>query len=513
MTSPREEPPAVGDDDLDWRFASFADGTISDADCSALESLLAGNRGARDAFRTWMTMEAALAWDLAIGDEPRLAAGISPDRPARGLGRFAAGFLLPLTLLLGGLAAAGVFLLLGTRVTAVGHARLIDVSDDARWVGDGVVARGAALPSGPLRLAQGAAMVRFSSGALVTVNAPAAVEILGPNRLFLRQGGIVPFVPPKASGFTVVSPNGEVIDLGTEFSVRVDRDGGTDVYVIDGEVDVAGGHGPPQERLRLTQGFATSLRTPAISAPEFTQQPLILEHFDTARDANAASAGSTVLRWRNIDVDAPAEIQGGGLRVPIVCREGKNYPPIARVILDHDFTPLVGRRSKITCKVTLPNVGTAPPDRWAGVALDCKSKTPQMVYSADTVAGVLVSPRFQSLVLAKGEKVARGRVFSRAEDTIGPYQLVLAIDDTPQAREAFGSGTLDVTINGREIIRDCPIEIGEKPRVILQTNTLDEGGGRGYAVFDDMCVSVEGWPTAQAVEGEVGRTEESPQAP
>lgn len=499
MNFSQEATAAVDPDDLDQRFASLADGTISDADFMSLESCLVGNRGTRDAFRTWMTMEAALAWDFAGGDEPRLPAASFPDRCSRLLGRFAAAFLLPLTLVLGGFAAAGFFLVPGTRAGALGHARLIDVSDDARWSGDTVFTRGSSLPAGALRLARGAAMVNFPSGALVAVNAPAEFEVLGSNRLFLRQGGIVPFVPPNASGFTVVSPSGEVVDLGTEFSMRVDRNGRTDVYVIDGEVDVAGGHGPPQDRLRVPQGFATSLQAPAGLAPAFTQQPLILEHFDTARDASAAPAGFRALRWRDVDIDAPAEIHGGGLRVPIICREPSDYPPIARVILDHDFTPLVGRRSRITCKVTLPNVGTAPPDRWAGVALDCKTRTPQMVYSADTVAGVLVSPRFQSLVLAKGEKVARGRVFSRADDAIGPYQLVLAIDDTPQARKAFGSGTLAVTINGRDIIRDCPIEIGEKPRVILQTNTRDERGGRGYAVFDDLCVSVEGWPTAQTV--------------
>jgi hypothetical protein len=141
--------------------------------------------------------------------------------------------------------------------------------------------------------------------------------------------------------------------------------------------------------------------------------------------------------------------------------------------------------------VMLPNVGTAPSDRWAGVAIDAKTKTPQMAYSADIEAAVLVSPRFQSLVLIKGEKVARSRVFSRAEDAIGPYQFVLEIDDTPETRAVRGGATLDVIVNGREILRDRMIALGEQPRVILQTNTRDEGGGRGFAVFDDFCASVE----------------------
>jgi len=53
----------------------------------------------------------------------------------------------------------------------------------------------------------------------------------------LLSGAMTAHVPPAARGFTIESPQGKVIDLGTEFALAVDDKGTTDVYVISGVVE------------------------------------------------------------------------------------------------------------------------------------------------------------------------------------------------------------------------------------------------------------------------------------
>lgn len=121
----------------------------------------------------------------------------------------------------------------------------------------GSAGAGESLPNGPLRLFPGSAQIAFDSGAVVALTVPAEVEILGRNRLFVRSGRIPPFVPPTAKGFTVGSPSGEVVDLGTEFTVNVDARNRTAIYVVDGQLDVAAGNASRSGPLRMTQGFGT----------------------------------------------------------------------------------------------------------------------------------------------------------------------------------------------------------------------------------------------------------------
>lgn len=473
-------------------LAELADGTISDAEFMRLEAALRADRAARDELRAWMAMEAALPRILAGED----AAGSRPPGTTRrcvdGLWRLAGAWLVPVMIAAGGLAAA---------VAWRGDARrkgelvaIADVSPDAAWHDNVVRNLGDRLPSGVVRLDRGAAEVRFARGAVVSLNAPVEFEALGDNRLFLRNGRITSSVPQQAHGFTVVSPDGEVIDFGTEFTVGVDRHGKTDVYVVSGEVDVAGGHSVLDQRVRLTQGFATQLEKTAFGRPRITQEPIVLDSFE--RSTTDAVGGPLALRCTSVDQEERAEIRDGELRIPIDGRPGRRYP-IARVEMEHDFSVLVGRRSHISFKAALPNVGSAPTERWAGIAVDDRRHAAEMAYKKEACFAVLVSPSWQAQVLVKGQRVAEQRVFARNSEAIGPYQIVIVLDDSPASRRLFGGTTLTVMINGIDIVRDHPVELCEVPRIQLQTNTVKEVGGHGYAVIDDVCVSVE-----VAVDGE-----------
>lgn len=88
-----------------------------------------------------------------------------------------------------------------------------------------------------LRLESGLAEVCFQKGARILMEGPASLEIISANSARLRHGKLTAKVPESARGFQVVTPNGKVVDLGTEFALSVDADGVTDVYVYSGTVE------------------------------------------------------------------------------------------------------------------------------------------------------------------------------------------------------------------------------------------------------------------------------------
>lgn len=117
-------------------------------------------------------------------------------------------------------------------------------------------------------LAAGVLELETRRGVQVVIEAPAAFRFESPQRLRLTQGRIAADVPEGAKGFTVVTPTGEAIDLGTRFAIDVPTSGEAEVHVFDGEVVArAGAHAPKNlrdgEALSLATNAARELRTAA----------------------------------------------------------------------------------------------------------------------------------------------------------------------------------------------------------------------------------------------------------
>ena len=109
---------------------------------------------------------------------------------------------------------------------------------NAEWDGD-APKEGAALYSGTLKLNQGIASIDFYCGATAILEGPAEVELQSQSSIRCLTGKIRVRVPEPAQGFVVESPDGRVIDLGTEFTMKVLDNEATEVHVVEGEVDVA----------------------------------------------------------------------------------------------------------------------------------------------------------------------------------------------------------------------------------------------------------------------------------
>ncbi len=111
------------------------------------------------------------------------------------------------------------------------------------------------LKSGLIRLA-------FHCGAGVVLQGPALLELCSDAQALLHHGKLAAVVPDGAASFTVLTPDMQIVDLGTKFGAEVNASGQASVHVYEGEVSV-------QPRLGPSLDEALLLR--ADTRPKFSQ--------------------------------------------------------------------------------------------------------------------------------------------------------------------------------------------------------------------------------------------------
>lgn len=97
---------------------------------------------------------------------------------------------------------------------------------------------GSAVRTGCYQLDEGLVQITFESGVEVVIEAPASFEIHGPEFMILNEGRLAANVTPEGVGFTVETPDAEVVDYGTEFAIEVVGQRSSEVHVFKGEVEV-----------------------------------------------------------------------------------------------------------------------------------------------------------------------------------------------------------------------------------------------------------------------------------
>jgi hypothetical protein len=144
-------------------------------------------------------------------------------------------------------AAAILFLVLFLNFAPVNRsievARILD-SSHAEWMQTVSPKSRLVLFNGTLEVTKGFLKFAMYDGTQVSIKAPATVELEQIDRLYLQHGSMQAIVPPVATGFTVRTPFGSVVDFGTEFSVEVDKTGKTLVEVFKGIVELRDSSNP-----------------------------------------------------------------------------------------------------------------------------------------------------------------------------------------------------------------------------------------------------------------------------
>jgi hypothetical protein len=90
----------------------------------------------------------------------------------------------------------------------------------------------------PFRLASGMVDVVFDSGAEAVIEGPAQFRLKSAGRMELQSGCLFANVDQSARGFTVDTPYGRVVDLGTQFGVKVDSNSSSDLHLFKGKASL-----------------------------------------------------------------------------------------------------------------------------------------------------------------------------------------------------------------------------------------------------------------------------------
>ena len=122
---------------------------------------------------------------------------------------------------------------------------------DVRWSGKKSLVTGQAVsPEDFIELLSGLVELQFFRGATLTLQGPARLTIHDLENVVLHEGRAWAHVPGPARGFTIHTPDAEIVDLGTEFGVSVVDGQQTEVNVIDGLVEL---YRPDTDRAQETR--------------------------------------------------------------------------------------------------------------------------------------------------------------------------------------------------------------------------------------------------------------------
>lgn len=264
--------PQPADGELRELLADLLDGELSEDARRRLNERLSRDPQLQALYLDFCETHAALSWEhgLVMADPVPPTRGIAPPRPdsiswmrvGTILGTLAATILVAAIAwysdsdeVVEPTASDAVIAQLASRIDAVVTA------DSVPW-------ETSEIHVGSYEIERGLVQLEFASGVSVLIEAPARFDAVSAERLVLHAGRLSANVPPEGVGFTVETPEADVVDFGTDFSVEV---GGaeSEVHVFSGHVQVK-----PKTESGTEQADAFDLRTEqAIRISQATRQP------------------------------------------------------------------------------------------------------------------------------------------------------------------------------------------------------------------------------------------------
>ncbi len=118
----------------------------------------------------------------------------------------------------------------------------------------------------------GAFHLRMDSGALLAGSGPAKLVVHNSQLVEVIQGTVVADVPPRGFGFSLLTPGGKIVDLGTKFGVRVLEDRSSEVHVFQGRVQAAKNS---SSGIEVTAGSARSIKATGEIGPKASADPIL----------------------------------------------------------------------------------------------------------------------------------------------------------------------------------------------------------------------------------------------
>lgn len=152
-------------------------------------------------------------------------------------------------------------------------------------------------------LKEGFAELLFDNNVKVTLEGPAAFQVLDPDQIKLTCGRLYATVPQGAIGFTVNTLSARIIDLGTEFGIEAELGGDTALHVIKGKTVMIAGGQSNKVSVEVGQGAAKK-----VSFNKQTVSDIVCNDRLFVREIDSSSR----LVWRGKTEIDLADIVGGG---------------------------------------------------------------------------------------------------------------------------------------------------------------------------------------------------------
>ncbi len=205
----------------------YIDGQISDIQLSQLNEKLSANPEARKVFSDLLNLDSAIA-AITVDQVPdNNLAKEKYSMPSSGKRKSPVIWMLALTVCL------LLFVSLLPTITNVDGKYFATVSGTA---GVEDISQGKLIDNQHVQIKKGSLELVTTNGAKIAIEAPAEFWFESAQRLHMIYGRVAADVPVSAKGFTVVTPAGEAVDLGTKFGVDVPAKGDVEVHVFQGEV-------------------------------------------------------------------------------------------------------------------------------------------------------------------------------------------------------------------------------------------------------------------------------------
>jgi hypothetical protein len=142
-------------------------------------------------------------------------------------------------------AAAILAMVLFLRLSPKPNVEVATLTDsvEAVFAGNQSLSKGSRLSNRTesLWLQKGVIKIEFDYGAEVVIEGPSEFVLEAADGLTLRSGRLHAYVPGRSKGFSVDTPMASIIDLGTEFAVKVDFDGASEVHMFKGKASLIPG--------------------------------------------------------------------------------------------------------------------------------------------------------------------------------------------------------------------------------------------------------------------------------
>ena len=263
------------DEPLRELFTACFDGTLSQQERDELNQRLTNDPVARSLYLDFCSVHTALSYEHGVVLSPDTvtktikAAPPKQSRAQHALSKSWTWRSRSRTIAaISSLAACLLFLLFGfiwsdtttagpvvARITNRAHVELLQ--QQHAWTAD-------VLTADTYELRTGLLSFTYDNGVNVLVESPARFTLSNNNSMILTMGRLSSHVPPTGVGFTVHTPEAEVIDLGTEFGVDVTPDGNSEVHVFKGLVNVRSTMSPPGQLMLLATEQAARVANPSL---------------------------------------------------------------------------------------------------------------------------------------------------------------------------------------------------------------------------------------------------------